>query len=208
MTKTWDRRTVLGVLAATAGTPVLAFGQAAEPLRPFMIPSGSMEPNLLVGDMVLTRWTGRPGAPALVRGDVIIFRHEERFWCKRLIGLPGDRVSMKDGVPILNGAPLARRGADGLGRSNGRTFWIETLEGRTYRIQHTEANAKRFASRQMREITVPANGVFAMGDNRDDSHDSRAFGPVLIADLRFVAVQILLSRDPTRAGFRLDRNVL
>ena len=195
----------LGGLAAPIGE---AFGQASEPLRSFTIPSASMHPNLLEGDVVLTRWTGRPGAPPIQRGDVVIFRREGRYWVKRVIGLPGDLVGLRRGAPVVNGAALHREDRTGLGRPGGPKLLRETLDGRSYRIQ--EAQQDRHRNPKLADApaqAVPAQAVFVLGDNRFNSVDSRTFGPVLESDLRFVAIQVALSRDPARIGFRLDRSI-
>jgi signal peptidase I len=203
------RQAILG-FAASACAPSLAHAQATEPLRTFRIPSGSMEPNLLIGDVVLTRWTGRPGAPALQRGDVIVFRRETEFWCKRVIGLPGDEVAIRRGVPQINGEALLRVSANGLGRNDGPRLLRETLGDRSYRIQVRDQLPKRSKEaalrREMSALRVPDGELFLLGDNRDDSLDSRGFGTAPIADVRFVAVQVVFSRDAGRIGFRLDRN--
>lgn len=187
--------------------PASALGQATEPLRSFTIPSGSMEPNLQIGDVVLTRWTGRPGAPSLQRGDIVIFLRDGVYWVKRIIGLPGDIVEVRRGTPLVNGQALAQTSANGHGRGDGFSYFFETSGDRRYRIQRRAAGDAPGASRRYPKTTVPKDTLFVMGDNRDDSFDSRMFGPVPMADLRFVAVQVLFARDANRAGLRLDRNV-
>jgi signal peptidase I len=139
----------------------------------------------------------------------VIFRREGIFWVKRLIGLAGDRVAIHQGVPSVNGRPLAQEVRGGLGSGRSAKLLVETNEARRYRLQMGPASARRphrsGSARQMATVQVPEGSIYVLGDNRDDSFDSRSFGPVPIADLRFVAMQILCSNTPERIGLRLDR---
>ena len=185
---------------------------------PFSIPSASMMPNLLVGDyLFVSKWSygysrysfpfhpinfeGRLLGGTPERGDVVVFRHPGgEDWVKRVIGLPGDTVEVRDGVVILNGQPIPRQqieafdlpvtpnspcdhagqglvtqqaGADG-GQHCLYPRYRETLPGgRSYEVldQGLSMPADNFANGQ--PITVPAGQLFVMGDNRDDSLDSR-----------------------------------
>jgi signal peptidase I len=203
-----NRRTFSLALAGLALSPRDGVSQAGEPLRTFTIPSGSMQPNLLIGDVVLTRWTGRPGAPAIHRGDVVIFMRGDQYWVKRVIGLAGDAISLRQGAPVLNGAALPREDRTGLGRPGSPKLVRETLDGRSYRVQEIpDDRQRRPRLAEYPTLIVPEGSVFVLGDNRFNSEDSRAFGPILLSDLRFVAIQVAISRDPARIGFRLDRSI-
>jgi signal peptidase I len=160
---------------------------------PYWIPSESMKPALLVGDYLLVRST----QPArLARGDIVVLRNpaDGDKQIKRIIGFGGDTVALVDGVVMLNGAPLPQQpaglfseimipqgplgirprcenGLVGDGRDCTKTMSLETLpDGRSYSVLNIMAGgpADTFA-----EVTVPQGHLFVLGDNRDNSLDSR-----------------------------------
>lgn len=185
-------------------------------VAPFSIPSGSMLPTLMIGDyLFIAKWPygysrhslpfgiagfeGRIPAGLPDRGDVVVFRYpgpQDEDYVKRVIGLPGDTIEVRDGIVILNGAPLERRriadfampvspnspcrGADGAVRlvpaADGTELCLypryrETLPGgRAYDVidQIGDSIGDTFGP-----IVVPQDRLFVMGDNRDDSMDSR-----------------------------------
>ncbi len=164
--------------------------------EPFTVPSASMVPTLLVGDKLLaSKWAygfsryslpigalnfaGRIMDRAPVRGDVVVFklpRDTSINYVKRLIGLPGDHIQMKEGRLYINGEIVARRDApDYTTMSYGHPWtlrhYIETLPGgRDHEILESSDAA---AYDDTDEYVVPAEHYFMMGDNRDDSLDSR-----------------------------------
>jgi signal peptidase I len=166
--------------------------------EPFYVPSGSMEPTLQIGDELLaTKYpygystASLPGFFTLPaservfgelpkRGDVVVFRwpgDRSQVWVKRVIGLPGDRIALRDGRVIINGTPVGLE-ADGTGQSeneNGsRTSaarYVETLPGGKQHVIFKLTPSEPLDN--MAEITVPPGHLFVMGDNRDNSADSR-----------------------------------
>jgi signal peptidase I len=166
--------------------------------QPFYIPSGSMEPTLQIGDALVgtkfaygySRWSlpyglGPSSQTRLFgklpqRGDVVIFRlpHDTRnTLIKRVIGLPGDRVQMVGGRLSINGklVPLENAGTGKVEESDGSLHEVdkftETLPGGTKHIVFKTRWDGPLDDTQV--FLVPANHIFAMGDNRDNSSDSR-----------------------------------
>jgi signal peptidase I len=165
--------------------------------QPYNIPSGSMEDTLLVGDFLFVEkfsygysryslpWGrflpgfGRVWAHVPQRGDVAVFAlptDPQRDFIKRIVGLPGDRVQMLHGVLYLNDRPIPKvRVADYVENENGYRHRIERYRetmpnGKSYYVLDREIDG---LNDNTPVYTVPAGHYFMMGDNRDDSDDSR-----------------------------------
>jgi len=194
--------------------------------QPFYIPSGSMENTLLIGDYLFIQkfsygysrysfpFGGWPVGGAFhgrfphfepQRGDVVVFktpRDNSTDFIKRVIGLPGDKVQMIDNVLYLNGKPVPRQKApDYVGELDGMSGrwpqYRETLPGsnKSYVILDTTTTGP-YDSTPL--YTVPAGHYFMMGDNRDNSDDSRgAVGFVPAENLEGKAVFRFFSTDGT-----------
>lgn len=187
-----------GQLAQVAAIVAIVFLGKGALAEPFYVPSASMEPTLLIGDALLaTKYpygystaslpihvsfpeTGRIFASTPKRGDVVVFRwpgDRSQVWVKRVIGLPGDRIQLKEGQVWINGVATQVK-ADGIGNAeddNGSGEpahrYIETLPGGVSHPIFKLYDNGRLDNTQ--EITVPPHDVFVMGDNRDNSADSR-----------------------------------
>ncbi len=167
--------------------------------QPFNIPSGSMKGTLLVGDYLfvsqysygysryslplsLPLFSGRIFGTAPERGDVAVFAlptDTSTDYIKRVIGLPGDRIRMSDGLLHINGVPVRReRIGDFVDDEDGSRVrrWRETLpNGVSYETLDLQENG--FLD-NTEEYAVPAGHYFMMGDNRDNSADSRVLSAV------------------------------
>lgn len=168
------------VLALALALPLLF---RAFLFHPFHVPSGSMIPTLLVGDYLLvSKFAYAPTfgiEPA--RGDVIAFltpKDNATIYLKRIVGLPGDRIQMKEGQLHINDVAVARQriedfaGDDPCGGSPAKTKrWRETLpNGVSYETLDCVDNG--FYDNTI-VYAVPAGRLFVLGDNRDNSVDSR-----------------------------------
>ena len=161
--------------------------------QPFSIPSGSMMPTLLVGDyLFVSKWSygysrySMPLSPDLFegrilgsepdRGDVAVFRkprEEDTDYIKRIVGLPGDRLQMREGALFINGQAVPREAVEDFVADDGTRVpqYRETLpNGVAYMTLDLSPNS---AGDNTREFVVPAGHYFMMGDNRDNSLDSR-----------------------------------
>lgn len=156
-------------------------------IEPFVIPSGSMIPNLLIHDHILVKkyslgikvpfanmWLLRWRTPQ--RGEVLVFRYPpnpEVFYIKRLIGLPGDVIVVKGGGQItVNGLEwtLSPEESDEV---DGFRYFIEDSGEKKYRVRFL---TDPLASNESQKYVVPEGEYFFMGDNRDQSSDGRVWG--------------------------------
>jgi signal peptidase I len=182
-------------------------------VEPFKIPSGSMIPTLLVGDFILVnKFTYGIRLPVLnrkvieigspQRGDVMVFRYPEDpslDYIKRVVGVPGDQVEYLDKRLLVNGRPLELKRLDDYLQRERMQYaqrFVEKLDGVEHEIL-VEEDAPGFVP-QVRNFpfaancnynirglacTVPPGHYFLMGDNRDNSSDSRVWGFVPDANI-------------------------
>ena len=207
--------------------------------QPFSIPSGSMRPTLLEGDyLFVTKWAygysrhSLPFSPNLFsgriwgsdpeRGDVAVFKFPPNptvDYIKRIIGLPGDRIRMESGVLIINDVPVPRQLTGQINNPD-----ITEVEGPVDVYRETLPNGVSYDTLDIfqnspgdntREFIVPPGHFFAMGDNRDNSSDSRftvGFVPAenLVGRANYVFFSIAGGASPLEiwrwpSEIRLDR---
>jgi signal peptidase I len=198
----------------------VAKGALAEP---FYVPSGSMEPTLLIGDALLASKypygygtaslpiqinlpeTGRVFGETPKLGDVVVFRwpgNRSQAWVKRVVGLPGDRIQMRQGQLFINDRAASLK-PDGIGDAEDDTGGMQLA----HRYIETLPNGVSHAIFKIRdngwldntpEVTVPPGHLFVMGDNRDNSADSRV--PLREGGVGLLPIDNLIGRADAVVG--------
>ena len=174
--RSWRFAPVVEVLATVALALALAESVQAAVVKPFVIPSQSMEPTLLPGQRVLVDRLAYDFGGTPQRGDIVVFHppsslsckanvpltepcpvsvstHASDYFVKRVIGLPGDRLAIKDGHPVINGTELTHE-----------PYIMSCAGSSSCNMPHS--------------IVIPRGEYYMLGDNRGDSDDSRYWGPV------------------------------
>jgi signal peptidase I len=179
-------------------------------LSAYKIPTGSMAPTLKVGDFIFayklpygiplpfsdgTRWA----VDLPKRGDVVVFRYpgnETVNYVKRVVGLPGDRIAIKDKKLFINDevADYSSLSEGAISDLPGHEYYAayrERISGSTHLVIKSRANE----SDMFGPIVVPPGQIFVLGDNRDSSDDSRYWGTVPVRNLEGRVVMIWMSLD-------------
>jgi signal peptidase I len=213
----------LGQIMQLAGIVLAVFIAKGAIAEPFYVPSGSMEPTLLIGDALLASKfpygygtaslpmqinlpeTGRVFEGTPKRGDVVVFRwpgDTSQAWVKRVVGLPGDRIQMRQGQLFINDHPATLK-QEGMAEAEDDNGNVE----HAYRYTETLPNGVSHAILKMRdngrlddtpEVTVPAGKLFVLGDNRDNSADSRV--PVREGGVGLLPIDNLVGRADAVVG--------
>jgi len=198
--------------------------------QPFNTPSGSNKPTMLVGDYIFVSkyaygysyyslplsppwFSGRIWPAEPQRGDMVVFRlpkDDKSDFVKRIVGLPGDRIQMIDGLLHINGTPVKREQIEDFtdtedGKATKVKQWRETLpNGMSHNTLDLIDNG--FAD-NTRVFTVPPDQYFVLGDNRDNSTDSRfsQVGMIPFENLIGRVAIIYYSVEPGSGAIRTDR---
>jgi signal peptidase I len=170
-------------------------------VQAFKIPTGSMENNLLIGDHLLVNKFGPTAGLVekivlpiddIQRRDVVVFKYPEepeRDFIKRVIGLPGETIEMRNKKIYVNGQPLEEP----------YVFFLEPPA----MSQPGDADFTDFdVRRQYGPVTVPANHYFVMGDNRDNSQDSRYWGFLPREYIKGKALMVYWSYEASREDYQ------
>jgi len=179
---------VLGSIQSLCVTVAIAVFVITFVLQAFQIPSESMENTLLTGDYLLVdkvhyasggAWGHILPYRQIERGDIIVFRypvHPSQHFVKRVIGLPGDRIRMVNGRVFVNEQPLSE--AYVIHRSHDHDPYRDDFPSDPYATGSVEAKwwLQMHKLVQRGELLVPAGHYFVLGDNRDQSLDSRYWG--------------------------------
>ncbi len=179
---------------------LLAFALRFFVISAYKIPTGSMVPTLKVGDFIFAyRLPYRLGAQLPKRGDVVVFRYpgnEQVNYVKRVIGLPGDKISIKDRKLFVNEseAHYQELPSSVISDLPGNEFY-KVFEEDFAHSRHLVINSKEGPAESFGPIVVAPGQVFVLGDNRDSSDDSRYWGTVPVQNLEGRVVLVWMSFD-------------
>jgi signal peptidase I len=180
-------------------------------IEPFRIPSGSMMPTLLDGDFILVNKYNygiripvinhkliEIGAPK--RGDVVVFRYPEdpkTPYIKRIVGVPGDKLKYRDKILYVNDQAVAQTPQSTyIGTGSGEEMTgAEVRDEALFEVKHRILISPGRLSKEFEEFSVPPGQYFVLGDNRDNSRDSRYWGTVPDANLIGRAFMIWMNID-------------
>lgn len=189
--KTWQQPAtyIAAFLSAMLVLPMTTNYVRSNLIEAFTIPSSSMSPTVIPGDLLFAdkRYNCPRCKHHAQRGDIAIFVYpNNRSWhyIKRIIALPGDRVSIKDQTVFVNGQALTQS----TDQENAANIVTEKTETAEYEVKWAKDDTVTMA-----EITVPNGMVFVLGDNRSASNDSRKFGTVPMMDVVGKARQLWFS---------------
>jgi len=192
-------------------------------LEPFSIPSGSMYPNLKVGDYLFVSKSSYgfsrhsfpfsiPVIPKRIlyeqpkRGDIVVFKTPEdnkTDYIKRLIGLPGDKIRIENNEIFINDKKIAR---EKLGNEKYKNLEVEKYKetlpnGKFYYVYEIVEELPYFDTDNFSEIVISKNEFFVIGDNRDNSQDSRFIGNIPKENLVGKAFVVMLSFDSEKGSW-------
>lgn len=191
-------------------------------LEAFKIPSGSMIPTLTVGDhLLVNKFVYGPRIPFTdrrifawktpQRGDIIVFKYpqdESKNYIKRVIGVPGDKIQMVKGVLSINDQPVEVMPADpagGMAEKDQGAFPPKLCTEQLGSVRHSVQYLVDQSDKGFEPIVVPQESVFVMGDNRDNSTDSRVWGFVKFDKILGRAFVIYWSWDGKDRWIRWER---
>jgi signal peptidase I len=188
----------------------------------FQIPSGSMIPTLQVGDHIfVSKFSYAVGIPFTntkiaelgkpKRGDIVVFKYPPDpsvDYIKRVVGLPGETIEVRRNEVFIDGRPMSRERVagpcssddeldpGGEGMRHPCEAWLEQLDQKSHLVHQDP----RLGPSDFGPVKIPERNYFAMGDNRDNSKDSRVWGFVPYELIKGRALVVWWSRDPSRGG--------
>ena len=218
------RQNVEAIVIAVA----LALAIRAFVFQPFKIPSGSMLPTLLVGDHILinkfvygTRipLTDKIFFPfsKIDRGDIVVFKLGEdnatdfpmpgkgAFYVKRTVGIAGDEIDISGRDVLINGRAVAQVYSGNYEYPDQKFFSVadryeQSLSGKDFSVIYKKGNSSTTSGKMSFPLVVPKDRIFVMGDNRDNSYDSRFWGFVPVENVYGKAFMIHWSWNLSNPG--------
>lgn len=165
----------------------------------YLVPTGSMQPTIVEGDRILVNKVayrlelpftdiGLIDIATPQRGDIVVFNSKaaDNRLVKRVIGLPGDNIAMVNNQLVINGQVITYQTNDDQSIS-------EQLQGKTHAVQFTQ---REQVMNNFDTVTVPVDHYLVLGDNRNNSADSRVIGFVPFNEIQGKALRVLVSLDP------------
>ena len=218
------RQNIEAIVIAVA----LALAIRAFVFQPFKIPSGSMLPTLLVGDHILinkfvygTRvpFTNKVFFPfsKIDRGDIVVFKLSEdnatdfpmpgkgAFYIKRTVGIAGDEIDIRGRDVLLNGRAVAQTYSGNYEYPDQKFFSVadryeQSLSGKNFSVIYKKGNGSTTSGKMSFPLVIPKGRIFVMGDNRDNSYDSRFWGFVPVENVYGRAFMIHWSWNLSNPG--------
>ena len=218
------RQNVEAIVIAVA----LALAIRAFVFQPFKIPSGSMLPTLLVGDHILinkfvygTRipLTDKIFFPfsKIDRGDIVVFKLGDdnatdfpmpgkgAFYVKRTVGIAGDEIDISGRDVLINGRAVAQVYSGNYEYPDQKFFSVadryeQSLSGKDFSVIYKKGNSSTTSGKMSFPLVVPKDRIFVMGDNRDNSYDSRFWGFVPVENVYGKAFMIHWSWNLSNPG--------
>ena len=191
--------------------------------EPFSIPSGSMYPNLKVGDyLFVSKYSygyskhslpfsipiipGRLFLNYPQRGDIIVFKtptDNKTDYIKRVVGVPGDTLEMKNNLLLINDKAIS---TEKIGTDLYKSFVVEKIKeilpnGKYYNVYEFEKTFEGLNTNNFKKITIPNDQFFVLGDNRDNSQDSRFIGLIPLDNIVGRAEIVFISFDTSIGSF-------
>ena len=199
----------IGWIKSIAVALVVWFALSTFVVKAFRITSGSMERTLLVGDFLFVNKAlygaevpfihkHLPGWRGPARGDIVVFRSpiEDSVLVKRLIGLPGDTVSMSGGWLSRNGQRLEEPYVVRSGLPGGEDYSFPEMQWQAAHLAGRDSAGYHPTASNWGPLVVPPDSLFMLGDNRDGSRDSRFWGFVPRTNVQGSPMVVYFSYDP------------